>query len=180
MDRILNTEQDIDTGADKMSDKKIRLLDVDDEERFLTTLSKRLALRDFDVTPVTSGEEALEKARTTGYDIVLLDLKMPGMSGEEVLQALKRDHPDLEVIILTGHGSVDSAVECLKTGSYHYLQKPCEMDDLVSVLKDAYMARLKKRLELDEERLQRMLGFSDGDAPMTILRRLRELDKKSG
>jgi DNA-binding NtrC family response regulator len=160
-----------------MSDDKIKLLIVDDEERFLTTLAKRLELRDFEVTPVTSGEAALEKAREKPFDIALLDLKMPGMQGEEVLEALKRDHPHLEVIILTGHGSVDSAVECLKSGSYHYLQKPCEMDDLVTVLKDAYMVRVRKKLELDEERFALMHGFSDGEPPMAILRRLKELDK---
>ena len=160
-----------------MSDDKIKLLIVDDEERFLATLAKRLELRDFEVMPVTSGEAALEKADQKQFDIVLLDLKMPGMQGEDVLEVLKKDHPHLEVIILTGHGSVDSAVECLKSGSYHYLQKPCDMDDLVNVVKDAYMVRVQKKLELDEARLNSMLGFSDAESPMAILRRLREIDK---
>ena len=117
--------------------KKIKLLVVDDEARFLKTLSDRLSLRDFDVTAVTSGEQALEEVERQIFDVALVDLKMPGISGDRLLEMLKQKHPLLEVVILTGHGSVDSAVKCTQKGSYGYLQKPCETEDLLEVLRGA-------------------------------------------
>ncbi|MFH1892473.1 MAG: response regulator, partial [Candidatus Zixiibacteriota bacterium] len=89
---------------------KIRLLIVDDELKFLDSIAKRLELRDFDITKATNGEQALEIARRERFDLVLLDLKMPGLNGKQVLEILKKEHKYLEVIILTGHGSLDSAV----------------------------------------------------------------------
>ena len=90
---------------------KIKLLIVDDEVKFLDSISRRLGMRDFEVTKASNGEEALEAARRANFDLALLDLKMPGINGQQVLEILKREHKYLEVIILTGHGSVDSAVE---------------------------------------------------------------------
>jgi DNA-binding NtrC family response regulator len=155
---------------------RIRLLIVDDEERFLRTLTQRLALRDFDVTPVTSGQEALEAARRQEFDLALVDLKMPGMDGEAVLLELKRQHPQMEVIILTGHGSIDSAVQCTKAGSHSYLQKPCETEELLGALRDAYRKRVKNRLRLDEEQMAQLLHLSAGESPLGILRRLKRLE----
>jgi len=160
-----------------MQEDKIRLLIVDDEVRFLQTLSQRLAMRDFDVTPVSSGEEAVSQARQKEFDLALVDLKMPGMRGEDVLRTLKQEHPFLEVVILTGHGSVDSAVECIKEGSYSYLQKPCETEELMEALKDAYKARLKKKLSVDGEKLEKLMGMAVGSSALGILRRLKELDR---
>lgn len=105
--------------------RKIRLLVVDDEMEFLENLSMRLSIRDFAVVPVTRGENAVVEARKREFDVGLLDLNMPGLGGEEVLEILKKEHPLTEVVILTGHGSVESAVSCTKAGSYGYLQKPC-------------------------------------------------------
>jgi len=158
-------------------DRKIRLLIVDDEERFLKTLSERLALRDFEVTAVTSGQEALDRAARQEFDLALVDLKMPGLSGEQVLLSLKQEHPTIEVVILTGHGSVDSAVDCLRAGSYHYLQKPCETSELMEVLQNAYRARVQRKLRLDEQRMEEMLRMVQGESPLAILRRLRELEE---
>ncbi len=90
-----------------MEHDKITLLIVDDEQGFLESMRKRLEVRGFNVITVDSGEKALEIARTHPVDIVLLDLKMPGMSGEQTLEALKREHESIEVIILTGPGSID-------------------------------------------------------------------------
>jgi DNA-binding NtrC family response regulator len=157
-------------------ESKIKLLVVDDEERFLATLARRLTMRDFDVTAVSNGRDALEAARTTGFELALVDLKMPGMSGEEVLEALKQQDPLIEVIILTGHGSVESAVECVKAGSRHYLQKPCETETLLSVLREAYEARLKRKLQRDERKMQALERIALGESPLGILRRLKELD----
>ncbi len=161
-----------------MTQEKIRLLIVDDEVRFLETLSQRLALRDFEVTPVSSGDEAVKQARETAFDLALVDLKMPGMPGEEVLRILKKEHPLMEVVILTGHGSVDSAVECVKEGSYKYLQKPCETDELMEVLKEAFKERVKRKLEIDNERLDELMSVAMGESALQILRRLKELDRK--
>jgi len=159
--------------------RKIRLLIVDDEERFLRTLAERLELRDFDVTPVTSGREALDAARSTEFDLALIDLKMPGMSGEQLLEELRREHPALEVIILTGHGSVDSAVQCMQAGSYHYLQKPCGTEDLLEVLKNAYKARVQRKLRIDEARMESLMKIVQSESPLAILRKLREMEENS-
>lgn len=159
---------------------KIKLLIVDDEERFLQTLSKRLGMRDFDVTPVSSGEAAVEQARKEHFDLALVDLKMPGIDGDEVLRILKEEHPLIEVIILTGHGSVQSAVDCTRAGSYSYLTKPAETDELMRVLKEAYQKRVQRKLQLTDERLREFTEAAQGESPLAILRRLRELEKKGG
>ncbi len=159
-----------------MSDK-IRLLIVDDEERFLRTLASRLELRDFDVTTASNGDRALELARERVFDLAILDLKMPGLSGEEVLELLKEDHPFIEVVILTGHGSINSAVQCTRAGSYRYLSKPCETDELLGVLKDAYQQRVQRKMELDNERLERLMQSVQGESPLGILRKLREIER---
>ncbi len=155
---------------------KIKILVVDDEARFLKTLKQRLELRDFDVTAVQSGQDAIDAAAQSEHDLAIVDLKMPGMDGEQVLEILKRDHPDMEVIILTGHGSVDSAVHCMQVGSYHYLQKPCETDDLLGVLRLAFERRLRRRLELDEQRLKELLAPETSESPLAIFRKLKDLD----
>ncbi len=160
--------------------QKITLLIVDDEERFLKTLTQRLSLRDFDVTPVNDGQKALEYAKRQAFDLALVDLKMPGMSGEEVLEHLKKNDPYIEVVILTGHGSIDSAVLCTQLGSFSYLQKPCDTDELLRVLKDAYQKRVQRKLQLTDEKIQSLLHIAMGESPLGILRRLRELEEKNG
>jgi len=159
---------------------KIKLLIVDDEERFLMTLAERLSLRDFDVTPVNNGNDAIRAARDQMFDLAIVDLKMPGISGEDVLDLLKRNDPHIEVIILTGHGSIDSAVDCTKHGSFSYLQKPCDTDELLSVLKDAYQKRVQRKLKLSADKIDSMLNAAVGESPLGILRRLRDLEGKNG
>jgi DNA-binding NtrC family response regulator len=161
-----------------MAQNNIRLLIVDDEERFLKTISQRLSLRDFDVTPVGDGKTAVETARKQTFDLALVDLKMPGMGGEEVLDLLKKNDPFIEVVILTGHGSIDSAVYCTRHGSFGYLQKPCDTDELLQVLKNAYQKRVQRKLELSEEKLNSLLNMAVGESALGILRRLRELEAK--
>ena len=135
------------SGMDK---DKINLLIVDDEEPFLESMKKRLELRGFAVTCVNRGDKAIEAARQHPVDIALVDLKMPGVSGEQTLETLKREHEWMEVVILTGHGSVDSAVECTKSGAYSYLQKPCELEHLLEVLQDAYKKRIMNKMQIKE------------------------------
>jgi DNA-binding NtrC family response regulator len=155
---------------------KIKLLIVDDEIQFVNALSQRLEIRDFHVTKATNGMEAVQAARNDKFDLALLDLKMPGMDGKEVLQLLKKEHKYLEVIILTGHGSLDSAVECTKLGAYGYLPKPYELEHLIKILKEAYEERMKKKFQLDEGKMDEIMRIATGDSPLGIMRRLRALD----
>ncbi len=156
--------------------RKIKLLIVDDEVQFLNALAQRLELREFQVTKATNGAEAIAAARADKFDLALLDLKMPGMDGKEVLQHLKKEHRYLEVIILTGHGSLDSAVECTKLGAYGYLPKPYELEHLIKILKEAYEERMKKKFQLDQDKISEIMKIATGDSPLSIMRKLRELD----
>ena len=126
---------------------KIKLLLVDDEKQFLEALCQRLEFREFTVTPVNNGTEAIAEVQKGGYEVALVDLKMPGIDGEELLYLLKKEDPFLEVVILTGHGSIDSAIRSTKIGVYSYLHKPCPMDTLLHVLKEAYQSRIQKMNE---------------------------------
>jgi DNA-binding NtrC family response regulator len=157
-------------------ENKIKLLIVDDEVQFLNSIAERLELRGFDVTKASRGAEALEIARQQKFDLALLDLKMPGMDGRELLETLKAEHKFLEVIMLTGHGSMESAVECTKLGAFGYLPKPYELEKLLQVLKDAYEERLKKKFEQDQARFDKIAELATGSSPLAILRALRELD----
>jgi len=157
-------------------DGKIKLLVVDDEVKFLDSIAQRLELRGFDVTKARNGAEALEAAAQAKFDLALLDLKMPGLDGKQVLERLKAEHKFLEVIILTGHGSIDSAVECTRLGAFDYLPKPHELDHLLDVLKRAYEARLQRKFESDVERLDKIARLATGGTALGILRELRKLD----
>ena len=160
-----------------MAESKINLLIVDDEEQFLESISKSLQVRDFNVIAVNRGEKAIEAANQYPIDIALVDLKMPGISGEETLKLLKKEHKWMEVIILTGHGTIDSAVECTKSGAYEYLQKPCSMDELLEALKNAYKKKVMNKKEIDAVKMRELLALSLVESPLGILRRLKEIDK---
>ena len=162
-----------------MDEAKIRLLIVDDEVRFLAAMKKRLEVRGFDVTTVDCGEKALEVVRQRPIDIALVDLKMPGMDGEQTLLELKKEHKWMEVVILTGHGSIESAVECTKSGAYSYLQKPCDLEPLLEVLTQAYKKRVMNKMKFDEDRMREILDMAQGASPLAILRRLKQLDQES-
>jgi DNA-binding NtrC family response regulator len=161
-------------------EEKINLLIVDDEQLFLDSMRKRLEVRGFNVVTADRGEKAIEIARQKPIDIALVDLKMPGIDGEETLQALKREHEWMEVVILTGHGSVDSAVELTKRGAYQYPQKPCELERLLEVLAEAYKKRVMSKAQIAEARINEMLDVAKKGSPLDILRKLRELEEKGG
>jgi DNA-binding NtrC family response regulator len=160
-----------------MDNTKINLLIVDDEEQFLQSISKSLQVRDFNVIAVDRGEKAIEAARKTPIDVALVDLKMPGINGEETLKALKSEHQWMEVVILTGHGTIDSAVECTKSGAYSYLQKPCSLDELLESLKNAYKSKVMNKKKLEEKKIDELLKISLANSPREILRKLKEIDK---
>ena len=106
---------------------------VDDEAPFVETMTKRLAKRELEVITALSGDEGVEKlGNNKNLDVVILDVKMPGMDGLEALQEMKRKAPLTEVIMLTGHATVESAIEGMKLGAFDYLMKPCDIDILVT------------------------------------------------
>jgi DNA-binding NtrC family response regulator len=154
----------------------IKLLIVDDETRFLNAIAQRLTKRGFDVRTAENGKDAIQLARSEKFDIALLDLRMPGMDGGEVLRVLKEEHQFLEAIILTGHGSLESAVELTKLGAYSYLPKPYELEKLIQVLQEAYQARLRKKFASDQATMEKIMTLAEGESPLGILRKLRELD----
>lgn len=159
--------------------EQVHLLIVDDEEMFLESMRKRLEVRDFDVVCVDRGEKALEVARQKQIDIALVDLRMPGIDGEETLRRLKEEHEWMEVVILTGHGSIESAAACTQNGAYSYLQKPCEFEKLLDVLMEAFKKRVMRKKQLNEEQLNQLMADAMKHAPLAILRKLREIDEQS-
>ncbi|WP_246805002.1 response regulator [Desulfosarcina cetonica] len=128
----------------------MKLLLVDDEADFLNTLLKRMKRRDVDVAGVNSGEAALEWLETHPADVIILDVRMPGMDGIETLRAIKKHHPLVEVIMLTGHASMEVAIEGMEMGAFDYLMKPMDMDDLLYKAEDAF-----KKKTIHENKIQR-------------------------
>lgn len=146
--------------------KTPKLLLVDDEERFRTTLAKRLTEKGLDVSAAGSGMEALEEIKKDPFDVIVLDIKMPGMDGIETLSEIKKTRPLVEVILLTGHGTIDTAIEGMRLGAYDYLMKPCEIEQLMEKIDGAHqvkLARDKRLIEAERrsqmDRLQKAVRF---------------------
>ena len=154
----------------------IKLLIVDDEVKFLESIAQRLKMRGFNVTTASEGQEAISIAHNEKFDLALLDLKMPGIDGKQVLEILKKQHKFLEVIILTGHGSYESAVECTRLGAFGYLPKPYELEKLLEVLRSAYETRMKKKFESDVNKMERLMQIATGSGPLNILQEMKKLD----
>ena len=119
----------------------IRVLLIDDEHGYVYVLSKRLSKRGFEVGKASSGSEAFQILRQRNFDVAILDLKMTDMDGIEVLKVLKKMAPELVVIMLTGHGSAEAAHEGIRLGAYDYLTKPCETEELIEIIMEAYDKR---------------------------------------
>lgn len=119
----------------------IKILLVDDEEDFITTLSERLDLRDLGSETALSGEQALGYVGDNEPDVMVLDLKMPGIDGMEVLRLVKKNYPHIQVIIQTGHGNDLDEAEARRLGVFDYLKKPIEIEILVERIKSAYQAK---------------------------------------
>ncbi|NSW84862.1 MAG: response regulator [Syntrophobacteraceae bacterium] len=136
---------------------KPKVLIVDDEERFRTTLRKLLLVKGIDAASVGSAREAFDELDTGSYDVILLDVKMPEMDGIEALAEIKRRFPHLEVIMLTGHASVDVAVEIMRLGGFEYLLKPCPIEELTDKVEAAFErkknreSRARKKESTQEE-----------------------------
>jgi len=159
-------------------ENNIKLLLVDDEVKFLESIAKRLALKNFDVTVASTGEEALTSAEKGLFDVAVVDFQMPGMDGTQVLKALKEKHKFLEIIMLTGHATIDTAVECTKLGAFKFLEKPYEFENLVEVIKEAYAARLNKKFEHNQKRIEEIQKLSMVESPLGLLRALARLDNE--
>jgi len=138
---------------------------VDDEVPFVEAMSRRLTKRGLTIIPAFSGQEALDKlASKEGerVDVVVLDVKMPGMDGLETLAAIKAKHPLIEVIMLTGHGTIESAIEGMKRGAYDYLLKPSDMDLLTTKVTEASTKKRQHESRIQEARAQ-MIALRRGD-----------------
>lgn len=122
--------------------EKFSVLIVDDEVEFVETIVKRLRNMGLDVEGVHSGKDALEMIETRDFDVCILDFRMPGMDGIETLRQLKKRKPLIEVIMLTGHGSVESGIQGLQLGAYNYLMKPVALKDLLAQMSLAYERKL--------------------------------------
>ena len=132
-----------------------KVLFVDDEVPFVEALTKRLTKRDLEIIPAHSGDEALKKlAEQTATEVVILDVKMPGMDGIETLGEIKKKFPLVEVIMLTGHATVESAIEGMKLGAFDYLMKPCEIDQLVSKVREAVARKRQHEEKIMQARLK--------------------------
>lgn len=153
--------------------EEFRVLVVDDEDDFRETMVNRLRKRNIDVTGAESGEKALELIDKYLFDVVILDVKMPGMDGVETLREMKRKRPLMEVIMLTGHASVESGIEGMKLGAFDYVLKPADFDDLFNKMRRAY----EKKATHDEK--IRKATIRDLSAhPARVLEQVKEEQKK--
>jgi len=150
-----------------------RILLVDDEVVFTVNMSKLLTNRGYSVTAVNSGEEALEVLQKMKFDVIVLDLKMPGMDGIATLQEIKDLGLFTETLILTGHGSVDSALKAISIGAYDYLTKPCEVDELVEKLEGAGKKKIQAETKDMEETIQKIV-----ESPSSVFDILAKKKKK--
>jgi DNA-binding NtrC family response regulator len=144
---------------------KTRVLLVDDEEQFVQALSERLALRDYDMTTSLSGDDALEKIKHYNYDVVILDVAMPGIDGIEALREIKKLKPLTEVIMLTGQGTVEAAIEGMKLGAFDFLMKPCNTEDLDTKIKKAQARKAEH-----EERIRAAKVSDIISSPRSVLK----------
>jgi len=123
--------------------KDMKVLLVDDEEEFVRTLAERLMMRDLRSDTVLDGEGALSFVEDQEPDVMVLDLKMPGIDGMEVLRQVRKAYPDIQVIILTGHGTERDEEEAKRLGAFEYLEKPVSLDVLVKKMKAAYRRKME-------------------------------------
>ena len=134
------------------------LLLVDDEERFLSTTKILMEKRGIKTKTAASGPEALQILDEAPVDVVVLDVKMPGMDGVETLKRIKRDYPLVEVIMLTGHASVDSAVDGMKLGAFDYVMKPCDIPDILEKIQKAHDKKQTMEEKIRKVKIDRIIS----------------------
>lgn len=134
------------------------ILLIDDEQGFVDTMAKRLEMRGLTVHSAYGGQEGLDiLAKNHHIDVVVLDVKMPVIDGNQVLKIIKSEYPIVEVIMLTGHATIESAIEGMKSGAYDYLMKPCEMDELVKKVDEAYDKKQAHETKILEARARHIV-----------------------
>jgi DNA-binding NtrC family response regulator len=159
---------------------KIKVLLVDDEEAYVKTLAERMEMRDVGSRVALSGEEALQMLEDEPPDVMVLDLRMPGIDGMEVLERVKKAHPHIEVIILTGHGSDREEKEARRLGAFEYLQKPADTSHLLKTVRAAWKKSLKAAAEFikdSQEEFDRSMtaaAFAEAGAPEIARETMRE------
>jgi len=139
-----------------------RILLVDDEQGFTETMAKRLSMRGHEVSTAQSGQEGLDTLGEKTVDVVVLDVKMPGMDGIETLKQMKAAYPLVEVVMLTGHATVETAIEGMKNGAFDYMMKPCEMEALLTKVNEAYQKKQDQEERILEARA-RHIALRRGD-----------------
>jgi DNA-binding NtrC family response regulator len=132
---------------------------VDDESAFVETMTKRLEKRNLKVIAALSGDEALETlSKNRNLDVIILDVKMPGKDGIETLKDIKTEYPLVEVVMLTGHATVESAIEGMKLGAYDYLMKPCEIEQLMQKVEEATNKKRAHQEKIREAQVKKALS----------------------
>jgi len=138
--------------------EEFRVLVVDDEKDFLETFVNRLRKRNLDVTGVESGEKAIELMDKHLFDVVILDVKMPGMDGVDTLIEMKAKRPLMEVIMLTGHASVESGIEGMKLGAFDYIMKPADINELIDKIRQANEKKLLHEEKIRQAKVKELMG----------------------
>ena len=162
--------------------RKIKLLLVDDERDYARTMAERLAMRDVGSRVAFSGEEALRMVEDDAPDVMVLDLRMPGIDGMGVLERVRKEYPHVQVIILTGHGSEREEREARRLGAFDYLEKPADTHELLKTIRAAW----KKALELFKEshegfsRSMEAAALAEAGAPELARERMRRTEKEPG
>ena len=152
----------------------MKLLFIDDEQTFLKYLAKRLVLDGFEVTTTFSGEEGVEAASKQDFDVAVVDLQMPGIDGIEVQKRLKDLQPSLPCIVLTGHGSVENALESGKYNAFKFLSKPVDMETLIETINAAHQFRLEQEKQSSDKDRSTSQGKQDGPIAR-LYRKFRKL-----
>ncbi len=134
-----------------------RVLLVDDEKEFLEIMSERMQARDIEVTTSTSALEAMDLIATESYDAVIMDFMMPEMNGIEALKAIKEKNPEMQIILLTGHATVEKTVEAMKAGAMDLVEKPADLDALSEKIKNAHNQKALIVEKKNQERVIEML-----------------------
>jgi len=134
-----------------------KVLLVDDEEEFIETLAERMRTRGMEVSTTNSGANALQMVDDENYDVVVLDLKMPGIDGLEALKRIKRRRPDIQVVLLTGHATVEKGVEAIKEGALEFLEKPVDLASLTEAIHKAKATKMVLVEKETEERIAEIL-----------------------
>lgn len=135
-----------------------KVLLVDDEEDFLDSLAERMRSRGMNVETSLSAKEALKKAEAESFDAIVLDLMMPEMDGLEVLKALKEKRPELQIILLTGHATVEKGIEAMKLGATDFLEKPADLKSLTEKIQKAQAKKMILVEKQTEEKIKKIMS----------------------